>query len=411
MNFTNYRVAVVFLYVVFSLSGESGFSQGIFQVRFHGIVNFEMFYDTRQVVAAREGIVMLFPAAEVTDADGNDLNAVPAFHVSLLTSRLQSVISGPQMLGAKSSALMEVDFLGTAHDKFSLLRMRHALLKLNWEKTELLAGQYWHPLFIPSVYPGVVHFGGAVPYNILNRSPQVRFTYQAGKFSLMAAILSQNDFSSPGPLGNSSIYLRNSGMPETWMQIIFEKNRFLAGASAGVLTLRPRIQTARGYQTNQTITSLAGNVFAKYLFEKFQIKALGTWGQNLNHLIMLGGYGEAELIDADKGIYNYTGIRSMAGWIDMETTTGRWRAGLFGGYSKNLGSNKPISGQHWARGGNISNIYRIAPRIGYFIERASFNLEFVYDAASYGQPDNQFRFDQTKIVSNLRTQVGIKYSF
>lgn len=411
MNFIKNPPKAILIFLLFSLSGKGVFAQSMFQIRFHGLINFEMFYDTRQAVAAREGTVMLFPAGELPDPDGNDMNAVPGFHVNLLTSRLQSVITGPELLGAKSSALFEVDFLGTGPDRFSLLRMRHALAKLNWEKTELLAGQFWHPLFIPSCYPGVVHFGGGVPYNVLNRSPQIRLTHQAGNVSIMAAILSQNDFASTGPNGNSTTYLRNSGMPETWTQLIFEKNRFLAGASAGILTLRPRLQTTRGYQTSENMTSLAGNIFAKYRWDKFQIKAQGTWGENMNHLIMLGGYGEAELIDPDRGIYNYTGIRTMASWIDMETTTGKWRAGLFGGFSKNLGSAVPITGTIWARGSNISHIYRIAPRVGYFIERASFNLELVYDTAAYGQPDNRLRFAQTNQVTNLRTEFCIKYSF
>jgi hypothetical protein len=397
--------------LIITLPGKTASPQSPFQIEFHGFVNFEMFYDSRQTVAAREGNVLLFPAAENLDPEGFDLNAVPSFQMSLLSSRLQAAIKGPEILGAKSSALFEVDFLGTAQDKFNLIRMRHALVKLNWENTELLAGQYWHPLFITSCFPGVIHFGGGVPYNVLNRSPQLRLTHKAGNISLIAALLAQSDFSSTGPMGNSSIYLRNSGLPETWTQLIYEKDRFLAGASAGLLSLRPKTQTTVGFQTKENMTSLAGNIFAKYRFEKFQIKVQGTWGENLNHLVMLGGYGEAELIDPEKGIYNYSGIRSMASWVDMETITGKWRAGLFGGFSKNLGSGKPITGNYWARGGNISHIYRIAPRLGYFVEKVSFNLEMVYDVAAYGTPDNQFKFAETTPLANLRILTTMKYNF
>jgi len=402
---------ILLIIILFPLSGKMASAQGAFQFEFHGYVNFEMFFDTRQVVAAREGNVILYPTAVNPDPDGTDLNAAPAFQMSLLSSRLQAGIKGPDILGARSSALFEVDFLGTGQDKFNLLRMRHALVKLNWERTELLAGQYWHPLFIVSCYPGVVHFGGAVPYNVLNRSPQLRLTQKSGNISLMLALLAQSDFASTGPNGYSSQYLRNSGLPEAWTQIIYEKGRFLAGASAGVLSLRPRIQTLAGYQTRESITSLAGNAFARFRFENFQFKAQGTWGENLSHLVMLGGYGEAQLIDQGKALWSYTGIRSMAAWVDVEETTGKWRSGLFGGFSKNLGAREETMGYNWVRGENISHIFRIAPRMGYFTEKASFNLEFIYDVAAYGTPDQYYAFNDTYQVNNLRTMASIKYNF
>lgn len=411
MKYRKMPTFLLLLLIILSLSGKMASAQGAFQFEFHGYVNFEMFYDTRQVVAAREGNVILYPAAVNPDPDGVDLNAVPAFQMSLLSSRLQAGIKGPEILGARSSALFEVDFLGTAQDKFNLIRMRHALVKLNWERTELLAGQYWHPLFIVSCYPGVVHFGGAVPYNVLNRSPQLRLTQKSGNFSLMLALLAQSDFASNGPNGYSSQYLRNSGLPETWTQVIFEKDRFLAGASAGLLNLRPKLQTVAGFQTKENMSSLAGNVFARYRFENFHVKAQGTWGENLSHLVMLGGYGEAQLIDQGKALWSYTGIRSMAAWVDVEETTGKWRSGLFGGFSKNLGATEELLGTTWARGANVSHIYRIAPRIGYFAEKASFNFELIYDLAAYGTPDSFSKFQETNSVGNLRTMLSIKYNF
>lgn len=383
----------------------------MFQTSFHGFVNFEMFYDLRQTESAREGNVLLFPSAENFDPDGIDLNARPGFQMSLLSSRLQASILGPEVLGAKSSALFEVDFLGTGPSMFNHIRMRHAKLQLDWEKTSLLAGQFWHPLFITSCFPGVIHFGGGVPYNVLNRSPQLRLTHKSGGLSLMIALLGHSDFATTGPQGKSSIYLRNSGIPETWGQIIFEQGSFLAGASAGVMSLLPRTQTTSGYKTSERMTSLGGNLFFKLILEGYEIKAQGTLGENLNHLVMLGGYGEAELIDPGKNIYSYSGVRSLASWIDLGETTGRWRTGLFGGFSKNLGSVKEITGTSWVRGGDISFIYRIAPRLGYFAGNTSFHLELIYDVAAYGTPDGNFQFEETRNVANLRTLGTIKYSF
>jgi hypothetical protein len=370
-----------------------------------------MFYDSRLTESAREGNVLLFPAAENLDPDGVDLNAHSAFQMSLLSSRLQANIKGPEVIGAESSALFEVDFLGTGPSMFNHIRMRHAKLQLDWENTSLLAGQYWHPLFITNCFPGVIHFGGGVPYNILNRSPQIRLTHKSGAISYMVALLSQSDFASTGPQGKSSIYLRNSGIPETWGQVIYENGNFLAGASAGVLSLQPRTQTPSGYGTGERMTSLGGNLFVKLRLEGFEIKAQGTLGENMNHLVMLGGYGEADLIDPEKSIYNYAGIRSMASWIDLGDTSGKWRTGLFGGFSKNLGSTKDINGSYWVRGDNISHIFRLAPRLSYFAGNTSFHLEIIYDVAAYGTPDERFQFGETNNMGNLRTLTSIKYSF
>lgn len=403
-------IAAIAFLGVFLTSGRA-FPQGLFQTTFHGFVHFEMFYDSRQTESAREGNVLLFPAAENLDPDGVDLNARSSFQMSLLSSRLQAAIKGPEVLGAESSALFEVDFLGTGASMFNHIRMRHAKLQLDWDNTSLLAGQYWHPLFVTSCYPGVIHFGGGVPYNVLNRSPQLRLTHRSGALSYMIALLAQSDFASSGPQGKSSIYLRNGGLPETWGQIIYEQDNFLAGASAGVLSLMPRTQTAAGYITRERMTSLGGNLFVKLRFEGFEVKAQGTLGENLNHLVMLGGYGEAQLIDPVKDIYNYAGIRSLSSWIDLSDTSGKWRTGLFGGFSKNLGSTKDITGSYWTRGGNISYIFRIAPRLGYFAGNTSFHLELIYDVAAYGTPDARFQFRETNNIGNLRTQATIKYSF
>jgi hypothetical protein len=35
-----------------------------------------------------------------------------------------------------------------------MFRLRHAFIKFNWNTTELLIGQYWHPLFVTTCYPG-----------------------------------------------------------------------------------------------------------------------------------------------------------------------------------------------------------------------------------------------------------------
>jgi hypothetical protein len=382
-----------------------------FTFSFGGYIHAEYFFDSRRMISAREGIVPMFPSKVVNDPDGNDLNAVSSTTFSLLSSRIQAGIAGPEIIGARSSALFEVDFLGTGPSTFNLVRIRHAFVRFHWEKTEMLAGQYWHPLFVAQCYPGVVAFGGGVPFHVLNRGPQLRLTHLAGKLSLAAMLVTQSDFASPGPTGTSTSYIRNSGKPEFFGQLIYQTPGFLAGGSAGYLFLRPRTVSESGYQTRETMGSFSGNFFARGELPGFQIKFQAIYGENLAHLVMPGGYGEAALIDPVRRIYDYTGIRTLSLWTDMETSTQPFRAGLFAGYARNLGSVKPITGESWARGSDIANLFRISPRIQMIYGRTSFSLELLYDVAAYGTPDESFRFAETEAADNLRVLAAIRYAF
>jgi hypothetical protein len=382
-----------------------------FQFRFNGFINAEMIYDTRQMVSAREGNVTLWPTPVNKDAAGNDLNANPSLTFSVLSTRLSTTVTGPDVMGAKASGMVEIDFLGTTQPTYSLIRLRHALVRLNWEKSELLAGQYWHPLFIPQCFPGTVSFGAGTPYHILNRGPQLRFTHNTGLLSLAAMLVSQNDYASLGPSGMSTTYLRNSGKPELFGQLIVDKGNFLAGASAGIKWIRPYTLSSMGYQTKEDLTGYSGNVFAKWQHSSFTAKAQVIYGNDLSHHVMLGGYGEAELIDSQRGIYNYTGIQSYASWVDIENRKEHVYVGLFAGYSKNLGTKEPISNRSWGRATNVSYMYRISPRAGLIYGKTTFNAEILYDVAAYGTPDTYFAFDDVSPADNVRVLLTVKYAF
>ncbi len=378
---------------------------------FYGFVNYEMMFDTRQVVNAREGHVILYPENEKLDADGNDINAAPSFNFLIISSRFGVKIGGPDAFGAKTMAHFEGDLLGTRGDLKSLARLRHAYIKLNWEKSELLAGQSWHPMFVGACFPNTVTFAGGVPYYALNRAPQLKFTYNLGPLSIAAIALSQNDFASLGPDGASSSYIRNSVQPEVYIQTIFKKENFLIGATGGYQVLTPRIQTDSLFQTNEKMKSFQANIFSTIQFPWLTFKIQTNYGENNSHLVMLGGYGEAELLDAERGIYSYTGIHALSSWVDFETTGEKFKAGLMAGYVQNLGAKEDITGRTFARGANIANMYRIAPRFVYNSGKAQIGLEFLYDVAAYGTPDARYNVTDTKDISNLRTVLSLKYFF
>jgi len=377
----------------------------------YGFLNYETIFDSRAVVAAREGTVLLFPDGRNPDPDGNDLNGDASFNMMVLSSRLGGLLTGPEVFGAAMSVHLEGDFLGTSRGLHHMARLRHAYLSLQWSETTLLAGQYWHPMFVVSCFPNTVSYAGGVPYHGLNRAPQLRVSRSRGGFEFFAAVLTHSDFPSLGPDGSSSLYIRNSSIPETLARLSYRKESLLVGATVGYQFLRPRKVSSEGFRTTEMMQGMQGNIYAVYTGTSATLKTQVNYGDNNSHLVMLGGYGESELLDPERGIYSYAGIRSISAWADLEGGGETWKYGVFAGYADNLGASEEITGEVWARGTNIAHMYRVAPRLVYVSGGTSLGFELVYDLAAYGDPDGKFHIAETENVENLRGVVSLKHVF
>ncbi len=84
----------------------------------------------------------------------NDNTAADTFHhgnvrFTAMGSRFNFTIKGPDVLGAKLTGFIEMDFESTTNQNVSasnayVPRLRHAMFRLNWPgDTELIFGQYW----------------------------------------------------------------------------------------------------------------------------------------------------------------------------------------------------------------------------------------------------------------------------
>ncbi len=266
-------------------------------------------------------------------------------------------------------------------------------------------------MFVTGCFPNTVSYAGGVPFHGLNRAPQLRVSWSRGGLRLFAAALTQSDFPSLGPGGSSSLYIRNSGIPETLARLSYQNESVLVGTTVGYQFLRPREVTSEGFRTTEMMHGLQGNVFAVFTGSSATLKAQVNYGENNSHLVMLGGYGESELLDPERGIYAYTGIRSISTWLDAEGGGEAWKYGLFAGYAENLGASESITGEVWARGSNIAYMYRVAPRMVYLSGATSLGFELVFDMAAYGEPDGQFRFEEKEDVNNIRGVVSLKHVF
>ncbi|HSL88899.1 MAG TPA: hypothetical protein VK870_06340 [Ignavibacteriaceae bacterium] len=381
-----------------------------FGISFSGFVKTDIFYDTRQSVIIREGHFLLYPQNENQDANGNDINDKSSFNILSIQTRLNGKITGPDAIGAKTSGVIEGEFFGHSDADINGFRLRHAFVKLDWDKTSLQVGQTWHPLFIAEMFPGVVSFNTGSPLQPFSRNPQVRLTHSFDKFKIIAVAASQRDFSSNGPNGFTSTYLRNSVVPNIHAQVQYSGDDFFGGAGIDYKKITPRLVTTNNIKTDNSVSSLAFTGFVKIYVEPVTFKFQGVYGGNLADQIMLGGYAVKSL-DTLTGMEDYTVINCLSVWGEVSVGKNIEYA-VFAGYTKSLGADNNIVGAYYGRGTNIENVFRVSPRMQFNFNSLRFSTELEYTSAGYGIPDNlnKGKIENVKDFTNLRI-IGAFYYF
>lgn len=411
----------------------------MFGISFSGYVNTDVFFDTRQTVMAREGQWLFYPENIRLDPDGNDINAKGTYNILSIQTRVTGNITGPDIFKAKTSGMIEGEFYGSINANINSFRLRHAFVKLNWAKTELLLGQTWHPLYVPACSPEPVSLNGGAPFVVFSRNPQIRITRQLGGFKAILAAISQVDATSNGPDGPSPKYLRNSIVPEFAFQLQYgvinaeKKTEFLVGASIDYLMLTPRLGTEVvnkaaydtvinnhvehhdavivNYKTTSKSTALTANFFAKLKLPKITLRLGGVYGGNCYAFNMIGGYAVKSTLDPLRGFVDYATITTASVWADFKTNGPKWSAGIYGGYSKNLGAGTEVTGPYYSRGANIDYLYRIAPRLVLTVSKLKIASELDYTVAAYGKTNGKGLVSDSKEVGNLRILLGVYYYF
>ena len=381
-------------------------------VKLSGWVNAETFYDTRQTCASREGEILLYPDAVKKDDNGDDINGASRWNMLSFMSRARIDASEIEAFGAQTTAKIEVDFLGTGSDFVNMIRMRHAFVNMKWDKTQLLFGQYWHPMFVPECFPTVLIQGAAITLNPLNRSPQIRLTYNLTKeMSVMGALLTQQYHKGYGHSGNNSTEkailsadpARNSGLPEIQFQFKYKSESLVAGLTGGYHWVTPRLVTDSSFAETEKLGAYNIAAFAKYSTGKLTAKLEGNYGQNMARFVMLGGYAVAS-VDATDDSRTYTNLTSGSMWAELSYAPGKYEIGILAGATKNFGANEDIVARKpvYARGSNIDMVYNIIPRIAFKSGKMKFGVEAIYMNAAYGTPNNKLQVEDTEDANNLR---------
>lgn len=385
-----------------------------FDYNFYGFVRGDWYFNSRQNTESVDGLFYLLPKNEELDANGKDLNAKPNGSFYTFTTRLGIDLKGPDIGSAKSFAKIETDFGGTSGTHF-MLRIRHAYVKLNWENgSAILLGQTWHPFF-GDVMPQVLNLSTGAPFQPFQRSPQLQYLYTKEKWKLKASVIYQLMYLSTGPYGKTEDYQKNGIWPELTIGLDYTHKSLLVGAGAEMLTLKPRIQSeidGKKYSVDERITTFSFEAHAKYSHRLLYVAGKALLTSNMNHTAIIGGYGTSN-IDATTGEQKYTPFRHATAWIN--TVYGnKWQGGVFGGYTKNLGTPKALAGTDkiYGLGMDLDQLLTASAQVSYNLPHWKIGVEYQASTGSFGDTDlSNGKIKNTNDVTNHRIYALFMYYF
>ena len=418
--------------------------------KFYGFVRNYACYDTRESLTSNSEQFYYMPKDIKLDAEGNDLNAQDNIMLLSITTRLGLNVNGLNFLRSKTSAKIEADFAGFGTSN-TVLRIRQAYAKMDWEHSKVLVGQAWHPA-MGDMMPDVFSLETGAPFTPFSRSPQVRYDYDTKNVKLTATALYQFQYTSYGPDGASFNYARNAIVPEMYFQGIIKSGDFMMGLGVDVLALKPRQQynvtekeygyhmiynadgtpkqneegenvlekvvineTTKTYKCDEDLmVSVTPTLFASYKKGNWGIKGRATYAQNAAHMSMISGYAVTEKLD--NGEWRYSSINSIGGWVDatykQPLKTGYLTFCCFAGYTKNLGCMNDIEGDIYMRGEkNMDYMWRVAPSVLYTHNAMQIGIEYNPTTVGYGKPDSKYNMSDVHAVTNHRICAMLKYNF
>jgi hypothetical protein len=386
-----------------------------------GFVRTDYIWDSRKSAQVREDNLNLYPLDVAKDPNGKDLNAAPQSNFLSITSRINLKITGPDAFGAKTSAYVEGDFFGNFEGSIALFRLRHANASLDWKKTKLLLGQTWYPQFIPECFPGVANFSTGILFNPFGWSTQARLTQSLNKNTTFALTLYKDrEFGAVSPTGVNNEPSSNTGIPTIHGNLQYKTSKLLMGVGVEYRTLRPRLTISTGspavtVENPGKVNSVTVNAYAKYTGKKATIKAYGILGQNVTHLVMLGGYlGYNSTTDPVTEIYKP--LKTNAFWFELMSNNPKVAPGLFIGYTVNNGAD--VQGKAaYARGVTVEkravkDVVRASGRIDFKSGKMRFSPELEYTAANWGTSDKSGKVLGTLTnVNNVRFLFSTAFTF
>lgn len=400
-----------------------------FKFKFYGQIRTDFYYNSRANEETVDGLFYMYPKDKVRDEDGNDLNSTPNSNFYTLYSRLGVDVAGPKLGKAKTSAKVELDFRGTG-TSYSVVRLRHAYLNLDWGKSALLLGQNWHPLF-GDVSPQILNLSVGAPFQPFSRAPQIRYRYTNKSFQFTGAAVWQSQYLSQGPAGKSQDYIKKGCIPEIYVGADYKNGGLLAGVGIEMLSMKPRTVStidkpgdavdgaqpivSHKYKVDERITTLSYEAHLKYTNKDWFIGAKSVLGSNLTQASGLGGFG-VKSVNERTGEQKYTPIRFSSSWFNVVYGK-KWKPGVFVGYAKNLGTSDELytnngKAQLYGTGTNLDQLVTAGAELTYNVPHWKFGLEYTLSSAWYGSLNaSNGKIKDTHAVCNNRIVAVAMFMF
>ncbi|HBL98265.1 TPA: hypothetical protein DDZ86_01315 [Candidatus Dependentiae bacterium] len=425
-----------------------------------GFVDAEHCFDTRQVYGSRDGEGFYYPREKDLVACGVDANKQGSFSMFPFNVRLLFQIEGDPVANMKRTyAFIGTDFRGTADTTIELLRMREAYIVLDWERTQILAGQKLHPFCSDDCNPNTVSYSKGGPMEIYTYIPIVRLTQTLNGtyekpadqlFLILAggqcpATQSKSPLTdAPGAtsttVGTASaattLVGRNSVMPimqAQWRHYFGKENYF--GVTIEGQRLRPRLKTVGTgspvvpyAEKCSAFTECMCAAYMKLTSECAILRAKLAFIQDGSELGFISGYAVEDQASVSKR-QKYTPLRSIASWFDVDFWPDQeWMPGAVIGFAKNFGAGKklwlnangqptvytsgPVSvANPGGTGATIDTLFKFAPRLWIKKGPVHLGLEFDWTRAAFGKLDEYGAVYGAVPVNNFRLQFSIFYRF
>lgn len=363
-----------------------------FGFEFYGWVSPQYFINSHEIVEARDGQLSLYPKPADYDENGKDRNQNINQNFSAAASRFGARIFLNDILGAKVVGNLETDFTGQSDANMHLLRLRQANVKMSWENVSLTMGHGWSAFCVPEMMPAMQDLNNGAPFHPFSRLNHIRVDYSPLKIlNIVASAGWQRDYASIGISGGRDYRQQSfASIPELNLQLQVKTNNLFAGVGAEYKELKPN------KNIDNTLSSFAYTAFLNYKNQDFNLKLQAISGGNLNDYCMIGGFYEFN------GNYTPTRINSL--WCDVSYSLGRITPALFIAGATHDFDRTYIN--TYGSGMSIENLYRIAPRVDFFLNKdLFFTLTFEYTNVKYEDKVCKER------IGNYRLGVSLLYKF
>ena len=360
----------------------------------YGFARSEMFVNSRENYEVKGGIISLYPKPIELDDYGFDKNDKVNAAFLAITSRVGLKYTYKRDEDLSMGAHIEGDFCGTS-TYIDIFRLRHAYTFVNYKNHSFLVGQSWHPYY-DGIFPNVLTLNGGTPSGLLNRSPQVRY-----ELALMPEIKLTAAFVTEAVKGiRPEAVIGLSGNANGWKYGVMGEYR--------CLNIDHTFTSEKGTTTRPVfLHSFSGTAYTEYKKDKWLFNARVLGGQNLSHLIILGGYGLVNE-DVDNLKAEYCNMNQLATYA-CASYGSKWKVNIFAGYIKNFGTDKSCSAIY-GTGTNVSDVIKTAASVEFNYKGLNVALECEYSNAAYANwLENRLIEDYR--VGNVKGVMRVSYSF